>query len=48
MSEYVYTADSCDCCNVIIGYVDYTVMLDDDVHISICEDCLPINERIGK
>jgi hypothetical protein len=42
MSDYVYTADSCDCCNVIIGY---TVILDDDVHLSICEDCKPINKR---
>ena len=41
----VYNYSDCDCCNVIIGYADYTVMLDDDVHISICEDCKPINER---
>lgn len=45
MSEYIYTANGCDCCNVIIGYVDYTVILvDNDVHLTVCEDCLPINE----
>mgnify|MGYP003655204264 CR=1 FL=1 len=40
----VYNYGDCDCCNVIIGYVDYTVILDDDVHLTVCEDCLPINE----
>lgn len=61
MSAYNY--GDCDCCNVIIGYADCTVILhtynpkttnkdgvytldyrEDDVHLTICEDCLPINE----
>ena len=35
---------SCDCCNVIIGYSEYTIISEHDTQLSICEDCLPVEE----
>ena len=31
---------NCDCCRVIIGYSEYTVIYKHDTQLYICEDCL--------
>jgi len=35
---------TCDCCKVIIGNVEYTIINEHDTQLFICEDCLTIEE----
>ena len=34
-----YILSDCDCCNVIIGYSDFTIFNEHDTQLFICEDC---------
>ena len=36
---------NCDCCRVLIGYSEYTIITEHDVQLYICEDCLTIQKR---
>ena len=31
---------NCDCCRVLLGYSEYTIIKEHDTQLFICEDCL--------
>ena len=35
----------CDCCRVLIGYSEYTIITEHETRLFICEDCLYIDNK---